>query len=135
MRRREFITLLGGAAAWPLAARGERLPPTIGYIGSRSLAADAHLVDAFRSGLAEMGYADGRNATIDFRWAEGRFERLPELAAELVRRSVKVIVATGGTPTAIAAKAATAEIPIVFVMGGDPIKTGIVKSIARPEGN
>jgi len=135
MKRRTFISGVGGTLAWPLVGRAERPVPTIGYLGSRSRDTDAHLVRAFLDGLAETGYVDGRNAMIEFLWAEGRYERLPGLAADFVRRSVAVMVATGGTPAALAARSATTKIPVVFIMGGDPVTTGIVESIARPGGN
>lgn len=136
MRRREAIALLGGAAAaWSHAARGQKALPVIGYLGGRSPGADARLVAAFRRGLAESGYVEGRNVTIDFNWAEGQLKRLPELAAMLVRRAPDVIVATGGTRTAVEARKATATIPIVFIVGGDPVKAGLVETLARPGGN
>lgn len=136
MRRRDAIALIGGAAAaWPFAARGEQAPPVIGYLGGRSPDADARLVAAFRSGLAEAGYVEGRNVAIVFRWAEGRLARLPELAADLVRAAPNLIVATGGTRTAVEVKKATATIPIVFIVGGDPVKAKLVDNLARPGGN
>lgn len=136
MRRREAIVLLGGAAAaLPLAARGQQSGPVIGYLGGRSPETDTRLIAAFRRGLAEAGYVEGRNVTIAFRWAEGRLARLPELAADVVRSTPTVIVATGGTRTAIEVKKATATIPIVFIVGGDPVKTRLVDNLARPGGN
>jgi ABC-type uncharacterized transport system substrate-binding protein len=135
MKRREFITLLGGAAAWPLGARAQQpAMPVIGLLDSQSRTFTDVVLPAFRQGLKDTGYVEGENVGIEYRWADNQIDRLPELAAELVRRRVAVIVA-GGPPAARAAKAATTTTPIVFGVGDDPVKIGLVASLARPGGN
>jgi putative tryptophan/tyrosine transport system substrate-binding protein len=141
MRRRDFILAVGGAAAasavsWPLAARAQqRGVPVIGFLNSQSAASFSHMVAGFRRGLRDAGFLEGQNIAIEYRWAEGRYDRLPALASDLVRQGPAVLVATGGEPAALAAKDATQAIPVVFLIGGDPVRQGIVASMNRPGGN
>jgi len=138
MRRREFITLVGGAAAaWPVVARAQQQPalPVLGYLSTRSPEDTPHLLAAFLEGLAQRGYVDGKSVSIEYRWARGQYDRLPAFASELVRLPTSVLVATGGEPSALAAAAATKTIPIVYLVGGDPVKQGLAASLSQPGGN
>src|ERR1051326_6122874 len=138
MRRREFIWFLSGSAAtaWPRAARAQQASrPVIGFLSNRSAADSIRVVTAFRQGLSDGGFTDGQNVAVEYRWAEGHYDRLRSLADELVRRPVDAIVTAGGSGAATAAKAATSPIPTVFIVGTDPVEDGLVTSLARPDGN
>ena len=134
MRRREFMAI-SGAALWPVCVRAQQQVPVIGFMSSRSPEESAYLIGAFREGLEEAGFVEGRNATVTYRWAQGQYERLIKIANDFVTQNVAVIVTVGGVPSARAAKEATAVIPTVFSVGLDPVKLGLVASLSRPGGN
>src|SRR5215208_656809 len=135
MRRREALGVVGGATVWPLMARAQQAVPAVGFLHSTSRAANERLIAAFSAGLREVGFTEAQDVRVDYRWAEGDYGRLSDMAADLVARSVSVIVTAGGVPPALAAKAATRIVPVVFVSGSDPIEFGLVSSLSRPEGN
>jgi putative ABC transport system substrate-binding protein len=135
MKRREFMIALGGAAAWPFAAGAQQPMPVVGYLGTTSRDKDSRSLGSLRDGLQAMGFVEGRNIAFEYRWAEGQYDRLPGLAADLVGQRVAVIFAPASTPAALAAKKATSIIPIVFVVGSDPVALGLVNSLSRPSGN
>jgi putative tryptophan/tyrosine transport system substrate-binding protein len=135
MRRREVLGAVGGATVWPLMARAQQAVPAVGFLHSTSRAANERLIAACNAGLREVGFAEAQNVRVEYRWAEGDYGRLSDMAADLVARSVSVIVTAGGVPPALAAKAATRIVPVVFVSGSDPIEFGLVSSLNRPEGN
>ena len=136
IQRRAFIGALGGAAVWPLAVRTQQQAvPVIGYLSMRSAKSELPMLAAFRQGLNEAGFVEGKNVTIEYRWGDGQYDRLPALAANLVGQRVAVIVTAGGGPAALAAKTATTEIPVVFNVGKDPVRAGLIASINRPGGN
>lgn len=135
MQRRTFLAAVGSVGLWPLAADAQQTRPVIGYLSSSSLPKTQDLVMAFRRGLAEVGYIEDGNVAVEYRWAEDHYDRLPELAADLVRRQLAAIVIPGSTPGALVLKKATQTIPIVFLIGTDPVQTGLVKSLNRPGGN
>jgi putative ABC transport system substrate-binding protein len=136
MRRREFIIGLGGAtAAWPFAAGAQQQMPVVGYLGATSRDKDTRILGSLREGLKDLGFVEGQNVAFEYRWAEGQYERLPALAADLVEQRVAVIFAPASTPAALTAKKATATIPIVFTVGSDPVAVGLVSSLSRPGGN
>jgi putative ABC transport system substrate-binding protein len=136
MKRRDFVMLIGGAAAWPAAARAQRAaPPVIGFVSGRSREDSTRYGDAFRKGLAETGIVEGQNATVEYHWLDGQYDQLPALMTDLVRRRVTIIATPGSNPASLAAKAATSTIPIAFGVGEDPVKIGMVASLARPGGN